>query len=235
MQDNQNPNFGTNIGNTFAETLGGIISFLPNFLGGLLILLIGVVIASLLRTITQKALKALRLDRWMGRAGISDEKQQHMWTNIVSQLVYWSVIIMFLIPAVESWGVPQITRVINEFLLYLPNVFAAVIIAFVGMIIANILYQVIRSAAQSIGAKAADIMANIARYGIIIFTVFIVLTELGVAENLIQILFTGFVATVAIATGLSVGLGAKDAVSKLLDQGIQSEMVQSKLSGKNKK
>ncbi len=226
---------GTEITNALFNAVNNIISFLPNIVAALIIYLIGLFVASLLRTGVTRAMDAMRVNTWLEKAGISQEPTRAIWTKIFGQLVFWTVMVLFLVPAVEALGVPQITRVMNDLLLYLPNVFAAVVIGFIGMILANFLYEIITNAAQGFGERAAGIMANIARYSIIIFTAFIVLNELGVAENLIQILFTGVVATMAIGFGLAIGLGGQEGIRRLIDTGMQSKVFQNKIKPPHQK
>lgn len=214
---------GNQITSAFTNALGRIVSFIPQLIAGLIILIIGIVVAALLRTLTRRGLDALNLDRWFAVAGIERDEHKHMWSEILSQLVYWTVFLAFLVPAVESWGVPRITNVLNQLLDYIPNVFAAVIIGFIGLVLANLVSNVIQDAASGYAKRTANLLSSIARYALMIFTVFIVLNQLGVASNLIQILFTGIVITVALGTGLAIGLGGQDAVRTYMSQMLEKK------------
>jgi uncharacterized membrane protein len=103
--------------------------------------------------------------------------------------------------------------VLNQFLFYIPNIIVAVIIGFIGIIISNMVAEIVRTSLRS---PSADTLAIIAKSLIIFFVVLVVLNQLGVAQDLIKILFTGIVAMVAIAGGLAFGLGGKDVAEDLL-------------------
>ncbi|MCL5071358.1 MAG: hypothetical protein M1308_10755 [Actinobacteria bacterium] len=109
----------------------------------------------------------------------------------------------------------------NRFVLYLPNVFASVVIGFIGIIIANIAHEAVQNASSGLGSRVQSILAGLTRYSIIFFTALIALNQLGISPNLIQILLTGLVAVMAIAIGLglglSIGLGGREKVRETLD------------------
>lgn len=219
---------GNQIASAFTNALGRIVSFIPQLIAGLIILIIGIVIAAVLRTLVRRGLDALDLDRWFAVAGIEKGEHKHMWSEILSQLVYWTIFLAFLIPAVESWGVPRITNVLNQLLDYIPNVFAAVIIGFIGLVLANLVGNIVHDAASGYAKRTANLLSGIARYALMIFAAFIVLNQLGVASNLIQILFTGAVITVALGAGLAIGLGGQDAVKIYMSQILEKKSSRTK-------
>ena len=67
------------------------------------------------------------------------------------------------------------------------------------------------------GAKSSNALSTLARYAIIFFTILIVLNQLGIAQDLVRILFTGIVAMLAIAGGLAFGMGGKDLAKDILE------------------
>ncbi len=101
-------------------------------------------------------------------------------------------------------------------LLYLPNVFVAVIVGLLGFVIANLTSDVVRQSAKSLDQSAATFLAGVANYAILFFTALVILSQLGVAADLVRILFTGFVAMMALAGGLAFGLGGKDLAAEIL-------------------
>lgn len=210
------------------ESLGTILSvivvtsvtqlenYLPKFLAGLFILGIGLVVASVLHRLIIEFFKVVQVEEWLDEAHIAKANDVRVWPQIFAEFVRWSAIILFLVPAAEVWGVPRVTEVLNQVLLYIPNVFVAVFIGLVGLAIANIVYDVVHHGARSIGSTSAGALATVARYAIIFFTTLVVLNQLGVAAELIRILFTGIVAMLALAGGLAFGLGGQDTAKDIL-------------------
>jgi hypothetical protein len=108
-------------------------------------------------------------------------------------------------------------------LAYIPNVFVAVIIGLVGTVAARIISDIVKHAVKSIGAKSANMLATTAYYAISFFTALVVLNQLGIASDLVRILFTGIVVMIAIAGGLAFGLGGKDIARDILE-GLQKKL-----------
>lgn len=210
-----------NIGDTLAASLNnslvGAVNFIPKFIAGVVILLIGIVVAAILKQVVVSIFKALKIDSFLKKYGVPELKEEFSWTNILGELVRWFVIIVFLIPTADVWGLPRITTVLNEFLVYLPNVFVAAIVALVGFVFARLAHDVVLVSARNVDTKTAATIATVARWAINIFVILVVLTQLGVAADLVRILFTGFVAMLAVAGGIAFGLGGQNAAKDTIE------------------
>ncbi len=210
----------SNITDTILVSLNqGLFSaaaFLPNLLAGIIILLIGIIVASIVKKLLIGLLTALRVETYLKRYGISEGKEL-TWTVILAEIVRWFVIVLFLIPTAEIWGLPQITTILNTFLLYLPNVFVAAIIGLVGLVFARIAAELVMASTKGLSSESSKTIASSTRVAVTIFVLLAVLNQLGVAQDLIRILFTGFVAMIALAGGISFGLGGKDTARDVLD------------------
>lgn len=205
------------------NSLANLGTYLPQFLAGLSLLLIGLAVAAVLKEIVVRFLTFLRFEEWFGNVTdwfnqIKTEREirGRVWPKLLSELVRWTVVILFLVPAAEVWGLPRVTEILNSFLLYVPNVFVAIVIAFVGIVVANLVSQIVHNASKSLGGTSSNLLSTTARYALLFFTVLIVLNQLGVAADLVRILFTGIVAMLAIAGGLAFGLGGQETARKVL-------------------
>lgn len=210
-----------NVGDSLVESIRGSFyaaaAFLPNFLAGLIILLIGIIVGTIVKRLVLSLFEKLRLETYLHRYGVPAGRKEFSWANIFSEIARWFVIIIFLIPTADVWGLPQITSVLNTFLLYLPNVFVAAIIGIVGFALARLASDIVMGSARGISPDVANLMASITRWAIMVFVILAVLTQLGVAADLVRILFTGFVAMVALAGGIAFGLGGQDTARAILE------------------
>lgn len=193
-----------------------VFVYLPRFFGGLLILFLGLILAAILKKGVIALFRVLRIEKWLEEAQVAKGKSVHVWVDLFAELVRWSIVVLFLIPAAETWGIPRVTSLLNQIILYLPNVFIAAIVGLVGAVAANFVADVIRHGSNALGSKSSNALASVAHYAIIFFTTLIILNQLGVASDLIRILFTGIVAMLAIAGGLAFGLGGKDIAGEIL-------------------
>ena len=214
-------NMTTDVGATLLTSLNNAlvlaITFVPKLVIGLIIILVGIIIASIVKEIVLQILKTLKVEMLLKRYGVPEAKDELTWTNILSETVRWFLIIAFLVPAADIWGLPRVSILINEFLLYIPNVFVAAIIALVGFVVARIAHNVILASAKGLSRDTASTIATVTHWAIIVFVVLAVLNQLGVATDLIRILFIGFVAMLAIAGGLAFGLGGQDTARGILE------------------
>jgi hypothetical protein len=210
-----------NITDTFLTSLNrGLFSaaaFVPNFLVGIIILLIGIIIASVIKKVIIEVLTALKVETYLRRYGVPEAKNEFTWTNVLAEIARWFVIILFLIPTADIWGLPQVTVVLNTFLLYLPNVFVAAIIGLVGLVFARLTSDIVLASTQGLSVDASRTIASVTRVAITVFVLLAVLNQLGVAQDLVRILFTGVVAMLALAGGIAFGLGGQGSAREVLD------------------
>ncbi len=198
----------------FFKSLG---NFLPNLVGGVLILIIGFLIGSIVKHLLLTVFSFLKIDELFHRAKLIGKGQLKVWMEVLTEILKWMLIIVFLIPTLEVWGLSRATAVLNQFLFYLPNVVVAVVIAFVGLLAGNLGADLVRHSVKSIGSASANGLAVFTKWSINFFTVLVVLNQLGVAQDLVRILFTGIVAMLALAGGLAFGLGGRDVAKEILD------------------
>ena len=199
------------------NSLAAFINFIPSLIGGLIVLVIGLVIAAVVYRVITAALKAVQVEKYLSKYGITKvEGHDVEWSQILAELARWSIIIIFLIPTLEAWRLGAVNNVLNRVILYIPNVIVAVILALVGLVFAKLAYKVTFSASRSLGRNLANTVALIAQWSLTVFVAFLVLHQLGVAQELLRILFGGLVAMVAIAGGIAFGLGGKETAQKIL-------------------
>lgn len=204
----------------FSAVNAGLLAvggFVPKFVGGLIVLLVGLIVASVLHRVVIEVLNALKAEQLLRRYGVPEAKGQLSWSNLVAELVRWFVIVLFILPAADIWGLTQVTTILNQVLLYIPKVLVATIIALVGFVFAKLAHDTILASFHGISSDTANTVAKIASWGIIGFVVLAVLDQLGVAPELMRILVTGFVAMIVLAGGIAFGLGGQSVARDILE------------------
>ena len=209
------------IGQTLLMSLNNgvaaVVSFVPKIIAGTIILLIGVIVASILKQVILGIFKTLKIEALLRRYGVPEAKEEFTWTNIFSEIVRWFVIIVFLLPTTDIWGLPRVVTILNEFLLYIPNVLVAAIIAVVGFVLARLAHDLVLASLKGLSLETANTIASATRWAINVFVILAVLNQLGVATDLIRILFTGFVAMLALAGGIAFGLGGQSSAKEIVE------------------
>ena len=194
------------------------VNFLPKLFGGLLILVIGLIIADILKRVLLSIFSFFKLDRLFQDSKLMDKGEVRLWEEVLVEILRWTVVVLFLIPTLEVWGLSRATEVLNQFVLYLPNVIVAVVIGFVGLVSSNLVSDLVRRTVKTMGSGTANTLAVFSKTVIVFFTALVVLNQLGVAQDLIRILFTGIVGLLAVAGGLAFGLGGRDMAKDMLEE-----------------
>lgn len=201
------------------DSLTRVINYIPNLIAALVVLLIGVIIGWAVKTIVVRVAGYLNIKSVTETVGLNKIFQGKVdLKGLLGDAAQWIVIIIFLIPALEILDLTQVNEVLQSVVAYIPNVVAAVFIILIGAVVADLVARVVQDASNTLGAKTADVLSDVARYSIIVFVIFAALTQLGIAADLLERLFTGFVALIAIAGGLAFGLGGQDAAKDMVNR-----------------
>ena len=206
---------------SFREAFAMILSAVPRILGFIVIVAIGWFISSLIARAVTSLLRAIHFDELMQKSGIGDFMNK-MGTGtdpagIVASLVKWIVRIVVLLVAFDILGLPAVSDVMRQLLLWLPNLVVALVVLFIGGIAARALGNVVRGATAEGGFSNPDTLSNVARTAVWAFAIVIAVNQLGIASTLINTLFMGFVGALALAVGLAFGLGGRDLASRSLE------------------
>lgn len=204
--------------NTLNGSVASIISFVPLFLSGFIVLLIGIIISIFLKRIVKGGLEFVKFEGFLKKYGVPESKEAANWSTILSEIVRWFIIIVFLIPTAQIWGLGQFVNVLNNLLMYLPNVFIAVLLLLVGFVVSKLVYDLLVASLRGLSSESAKSIAMVGRWAVLIFVFLVVLNQLGIASDLIKILFSGIVAMIALAGGLAFGLGGKEAAKGVIDR-----------------
>lgn len=217
--------------NTWADVLTqsfqglfyGVIAFLPNLLIALIILLVGWLIGSGLGRLVAQVIRSLQVDQALRSAGVERALERsgfHLDAGaFLGALVKWFFIIVFLVAALDVLRLTAVTDFLRTVVLgYLPQVIVAVLILLVAAVLADAVQKVVAGAARTANVRSANLLGTIARWAIWIFAILVALNQLQIASDFIQPLFTGFVVALALAFGLSFGLGGQQAAARFIDR-----------------
>lgn len=203
------------------QVWNSFMAFLPSFIGAVLVFIIGLFIASWARRVVEELLKVFKFDLLSNRSGLSAflKKAEIKLSalEIVGELVRWLLLLVFFIASVEILGLEVVARVLYQVLGYVPNVIAAAFIFGIGFFIANIVEGLVRGAFASVDHEAAKPVGRLARWVVLVVAFFAGVDQLKIAPRLMDTFFQGLTYTLVLVFGLSIGLGAKDFVAKLLD------------------
>ncbi|MDP2599780.1 MAG: hypothetical protein Q8P84_03485 [Deltaproteobacteria bacterium] len=206
-----------------------ILGKLPDILAAFVVLFVGLFLSALLGRIVRKMVEYTKLDTFLHNVvGLSKLKERGLEIHsaaLVGWFVKWFFIIVTFIAVADILKWSQLTSFFEQVALYIPNVIITVLILLAGFILGGGLQELVVKGvrASTLPASSAGVIGTFARWAVIIFAFMAALTQLGIAADLIKILFTGFVAMLALAGGLAFGLGGRDQASQWLGK-LQKEM-----------
>src|SRR5919202_4784898 len=198
------------------DAIGVFLSYIPQLIGAIVILIVGYVVAKILQAVVGRVLKAVGFDGWMERGGIKQffDRAQTSATpaTVLGKLVFWFVFIIAITMAADALGISQVSQVLAQLIAYIPSIIAAILILILAALLANFLSGIVR------GATGSDLLATIARYAIIVYAVFAALTELGIAVQLTAPTFLILLGAVALAAAIAFGWGGRDVAKDIIER-----------------
>lgn len=217
--------------NTWADVLtqsfyglgSGVIAFLPNLLVALVIFILGWLIGAGLGRLVAQVVNAAQVDKALRSAGVEQVVERAgLRMNagaFLGGLVKWFFIIVFLVAAFDVLQLNAVNEFLREAVLrYLPQVIIAVLILLVAAVLADAVQRVVAGAAAAANLRSANLLGSLARWAIWIFAILAALSQLQIANDIIQPLFTGFVVALALAFGLAFGLGGQQAAARIIER-----------------
>jgi hypothetical protein len=213
---------------SFQNLWFGIVSFVPNLIIALIIVILGWLIGALFGRAIWQVFRSLRVDEALRRAGFESFLRRGGLNldsgAFIGGLVKWFVILVFLVAAFNVLGLTQVNMFLQEVVIaYLPRVIVAALILLVGGVIGDIVDRVVVTAAKTAEIRSAHFAGSIAKWAVWIFAILVALSQLGIAAAFSQTLFTGIVIAVSLALGLSFGLGGQEAAARFIER-VRGEM-----------
>lgn len=209
------------IQDSMSAFLRGIAEFMPNILAAIVILIVGWIMAKVLKAAVMRGLRLVKfptltekgnIDSFLAKGGIEQST-----TDVLGMLVYWLAMLIVLVTAANALGLQVLSQLLNQILLYIPNIIVAVIVVAVGLFSAEFIGALVRTAAANAGMEEAGLVATLARYALIVFAVAIALEQLHIGHEIVTNGFLILFGAAALAAALAVGLGAREIVTRYLD------------------
>ncbi|MES2977514.1 MAG: small-conductance mechanosensitive ion channel [Pseudomonadota bacterium] len=205
---------------SLATAMALFFSAIPKVLGFLVILIVGWLVASLIEKAFAALLRAIRFNDLAKRSGLADFVEK-MGTGtdsagLLAAVVKWFVRLIVLVVAFDALGLPAVSDVLRQLLLWLPNVIVALVVLVIGGLAATALSNVVRAAADKADLGSPEFLAKVASTLVWAFAIVVAVNQIGIATTLVNTLFMAVVGAVALALGLSFGLGGRDTAAEIV-------------------
>lgn len=203
------------------EFWDGFISFIPNLTGALIVLIVGWIVAIAVGKIIGGVLYRLKFNEpFKGEKWNKAMKQANIDINpsdFLGKVIKWIVFILVIWIVADILKLDQVTDFVGSIIAYIPNIIAATLIFIIAVIIGELLSKLIIATIEKSELPYSRMAGTIIKVAIWIFATFAILIQLGIAKDLLMVLFSGLIAFMVIAGGLAFGLGGKDAATKFIE------------------
>jgi hypothetical protein len=208
------------ITNSMAQALSLLLAAIPRIIGFIIVVAIGWFIAALIARAVSALLRSIRFNDMADRSGfagfVANTGVETDSSGFVAEIAKWFVRLITLVVGFDALGLPAVSDVLRQLLLWLPNLVVAIAVLIFGGLAANWLAGMVRGATAKADLGNPDLLAAIARVAVWAFAIVIAVNQVGIARDLVNILFMAIVGAVALALGLAFGIGGRDTAAEVV-------------------
>lgn len=200
------------------ELLTQIGSFVGVILGVLVIVFAGWLVARIIKTLVTKVAKMVKLDEISAKAGLDELLKKggirYSLADLLGVICYWLILLITFVIAINASGLEIAADLLNQVVLYVPNIIAAIFILIFGMFLAAVLKNIINTVANNAGISQAGLIGKFVESAIVILTLLMALQQLGIETRVIEMIINIALASVGLGVAIAIGLGCKDSIGK---------------------
>jgi hypothetical protein len=206
---------------SFREVVHRLALVAPRLLAMTILVLLGLLVASLVRRTIGRILLAVELDARCARAGLTAALGRagirQKPSRLAERVAFWTLFLVALLMGIEALEVPATTGMVAAVLYYLPNLLVAGIVLLVGYLLANFLGQAVLIGAVNAQVAGAPLLAAAARWLVLVFAGAAALTQMGIAREMVLLAFGIAFGGTVLALALAFGLGGKELAREILE------------------
>jgi hypothetical protein len=205
---------------SLAGALTMFLAAIPRIIGFLVIISVGWLVAGLIAKAVAPVLRTVKFNDLAKRSGFADFVQsmgvETDSSEFIALVTKWFIRLIVLVAAFDALGLPAVSEVLRQLLLWLPNLVVALVVLVIGGLAARAFASLVRGATARAELGDPDLLASIARIAVWVFAIVVAVNQIGIATTLVNTLFMATVGAVALALGLSFGLGGRETAAKLV-------------------
>lgn len=200
------------------ETVVRLALYLPNVLGAFLLLLVGWIVAHLLRAAAVRLtlLSERALARVSAGRGAAPARLPGTSAKILGSVIFWVVVLFFLTAATQVLGLQTFSAWLARVADYLPTVFAGGLIIVAGFLVSRLAREVVEAAAASAGERQRVLIGRVVQTAILVTAILVGAEQIGIKVTFLVILVAAAGIAMVGAVALALSLGAREYVANLI-------------------
>lgn len=200
--------------------ISNLLESVPNILGAIIILIIGWIIAKVASGLIKKLFKSLQIDKLAEKLNdidiISKANIKIVPSVIISKIVYYLFLLIFLIAATDKLGMPAISNLVSDIINYVPNLLTALVLLAIGLVLADLVKGMVLTACKSLGIPSANIISTVVFYFIFLNILLSALAQAKVNMEFITLNLALVIGGVVLAFAIGYGLASKTQMANML-------------------
>jgi len=203
------------------ELARGFAHYLPRLIVMLILGFAGWAFAYIVKLVLRSILRLIHFDRLSENAGASQLLAKAALpspTEVVSRFVFWVVWLGFVLLGVNVLGILGLQEQIGKFFFFLPRLFIALFIVFVGLLAASFFSRAALLAAVNANVPSPRVLSLAIRSIIIVFVLSIAFEELGIAEQTMLVAFGIAFGALMLGLAIAFGIGGRDLAQQFLEK-----------------
>lgn len=202
------------------DLLKQFIDAVPRVLTAIVILIIGIIIAKIIAGIIRRLLEKVQVDKLGDKLTEIDIVEKSnikiKISKIISKFVYYIMVLFFMVASAEALGMPAISDLVKDIINFIPNLIVAIIMLILGLLVAEVLKNIVLTALKSLGIPSANMIASFVFYFILI-TVFVsALRQAAIETNFLETNLSILIGGVVFAFAIGYGLASKDLLKNII-------------------
>ena len=205
---------------SFRDLQVTVVTTVPRIVVGVVLLVVLILVAKLVERVLRAILVRLRFDSLLEQAGVDKVLHRlglrHSLNLVLPRLAYFLLLFLFARTAADALGLTAVSDAIASLFAYLPNVVAAVLLLVVGTSVSQFAGRTVTQAAEESGIEFARQLGSLVS-GLILFIVGVMaIGQLRFDTEMVRIVTVCTLSGIALAFGVSVGLGTRDITRNVL-------------------
>lgn len=198
-----------------------IFDAIIKFIAALFIFVIGWLIALLVKLVIEFILKNIKLEELFKKLNIDKYLQDFNWEErldkIVAEIFFWIVFVVFLMVSFDIIGLQVVNDFIRGIFSYLPRAVSGGLILAAGFLFGELVRKALVGILRGLDKRSSQMASSFIKWAIVIFALITALNQWGIAPDIMNILVFGMVLFLALAGGLSFGLGGQETAREILE------------------
>src|SRR3954453_3663205 len=206
------------VGDSVQKGLDAFFAFVPKLVGFLIVLLIGYIIARVVKGIVTKLLEKVGVDRALhsGSTGqyVNRVAPDLRPSSVIGSLAFWFIFLGALAIAVSQLGIAALDNFVAAIGAYIPNIIAAVLIFVIAGAVAAAVGGLV---ARTMGdTPTGKVVGSVVPVLVMAIATFMILNQLQIAPEIVTITYAALIGGVFLAMALAFGLGGRDVAHRML-------------------